>query len=92
MLALVLELALALVLVLVLELALELAAPELVLELALELVASELVIVTVAFAAILGEFGAPVAPVPSASQLPCYALAAYPVAQLEIADSLARRR
>ena len=62
----------------------------LVLELALELVASELVIVTVAFAAILGELAASLALVPFASRLDCYALAAYPVARLEIADSLAR--
>ena len=85
-------LTLVLALVPVLELALELAAPELVLELALELVASELVlaIVTVAFAAILGEFVASLALVPFASRLDCHALAVYPVARLEIADSLAR--
>ena len=79
-----LELVLGLELALERVLALELVASVLVLELVL-------VIVIVAFAAILGELDAPVALVPFASQLDCYALAAYPVA-LEFADPLARWR
>ena len=76
----------ALVLALVLALAFELAA-----RFAIAFAATELHVL-VAFAAILGELAAPVALVPFAPQLDCYALVANPVARLEIADLLARRR
>ena len=79
-------LALELVLVLVLVLVFELAA-----RFAIAIAATELHVL-VAFAAILGDLAAPVALVPFAAQLDCYALVANPVARLEIADLLARLR